>query len=427
MSLPAKRSRGRPRKNPVLSNFSGFNNVVTASQFSLQNKENENPSKNKSSALHLDNNTVKKALATKRLRGRPRKDSVESNAIENESFLQSSPSSSPNNENLTPTTIPQKHKCGSQPKTPIPSDIPLNNVVAPSSQPTNQSNVNNATITSTTSIDRIAMSGITQLPRSSDSITHKLIQPSSMNDGVAYSTPNLYTSQTALYVERTPVTNHNNSSTKSNICSNIEGVCINKGKSVLNEDVSLAFEAESDDEHGYIDRISRISKDYLDHGHPTIQCSKCRVMLWQAEANRGSNHVDTAEGFSLCCGRGKFSNGGSSSSNSQMDRPLTKELKTMLDRHNPLDEAPMVHRHCFEAFDRTLRDIAIGTYNNSTNKVIGGKDHCIVLKLTENMRLRVGCNPGDADSIKEFTKWILSIGDGKIGGKNDVHAEVEFP
>ncbi|GJT04176.1 putative PIF1 DNA helicase/replication protein A1-like protein [Tanacetum coccineum] len=37
------------------------------------------------------------------------------------------------------------------------------------------------------------------------------------------------------------------------------------------------------------------------------------------------------------------------------------------------DEAPMVHRHCFDAFDRTLRDIATGTHNNSTDKVFGGK------------------------------------------------------
>ncbi|GKC02649.1 uncharacterized protein Tco_0994259 [Tanacetum coccineum] len=73
------------------------------------------------------------------------------------------------------------------------------------------------------------------------------------------------------------------------------------------------------------------------------------------------------------------------------------------------DEAPMVHRHCFEAFDRILRDIATCTYNNFSDKVFGGK--VIVF----------------GDSIKEFAEWILSIGDGKIDGKNDGHAEVEFP
>nr|GEW92912.1 replication protein A 70 kDa DNA-binding subunit B [Tanacetum cinerariifolium] len=79
------------------------------------------------------------------------------------------------------------------------------------------------------------------------------------------------------------------------------------------------------------------------------------------------------------------------------------------------NEAQMVHNNCFKAFDRTLRDIATRTYNNFSDK------------LTENMHLRVGCNPGDADLIKEFAELILRIGDGKIGGKNDGHAKVEFP
>ncbi|GKC10306.1 ribonuclease H-like domain, reverse transcriptase, RNA-dependent DNA polymerase [Tanacetum coccineum] len=53
--------------------------------------------------------------------------------------------------------------------------------------------------------------------------------------------------------------------------------------------------------------------------------------------------------------------------------------------------------------------------------------HCTVLKLTKNMRLRVGCNPEDAEEINDFADWILNIGEGKIGGKNDGHAPVEFP
>ncbi|GKG55642.1 ATP-dependent DNA helicase PIF1-like protein, partial [Tanacetum coccineum] len=43
------------------------------------------------------------------------------------------------------------------------------------------------------------------------------------------------------------------------------------------------------------------------------------------------------------------------------------------------------------------------------------------------MRLRIGCTPADAEHIKDFADWILSIGEGKIGGKNDGHAVVEFP
>ena len=53
--------------------------------------------------------------------------------------------------------------------------------------------------------------------------------------------------------------------------------------------------------------------------------------------------------------------------------------------------------------------------------------HCKVLKLTENMRLHVGCNPGDADPIKDFADWILSIGNGTIGRTIDGTSEIEFP
>nr|GFA01495.1 hypothetical protein [Tanacetum cinerariifolium] len=52
--------------------------------------------------------------------------------------------------------------------------------------------------------------------------------------------------------------------------------------------------------------------------------------------------------------------------------------------------------------------------------------HCTVLQLTKNIRLRVGCNPEDAERINDFANWILNIGEG-IGGKNDGHAPVEFP
>ncbi|GJS87280.1 hypothetical protein Tco_0769916 [Tanacetum coccineum] len=109
------------------------------------------------------------------------------------------------------------------------------------------------------------------------------------------------------------------------------------------------------------------------------------------------------------------------------------------------DEAPMINRLAYEAFDRTLRDICTGTYTANSDKVFGGKvvvfggdfrqilpvipngsrqdivhaslnmsylwQHCTVLKLTKNMRLRVGCNPEDAEDINDFADWILSIGE----------------
>ncbi|PWA86122.1 hypothetical protein CTI12_AA141620 [Artemisia annua] len=85
-----------------------------------------------------------------------------------------------------------------------------------------------------------------------------------------------------------------------------------------------------------------------------------------------------------------------------------------------------------------------GTYTAFSDKVFVGKvivfggdfgqilpsylwNHCTVPKLTENMRLRVGCNPGDAKQIKDFAEWILSICDGIIGSTKDGTAMVEFP
>ncbi|GKE69066.1 ATP-dependent DNA helicase PIF1-like protein, partial [Tanacetum coccineum] len=124
------------------------------------------------------------------------------------------------------------------------------------------------------------------------------------------------------------------------------------------------------------------------------------------------------------------------------------------------DEAPMINKLAYEAFDRTLRDICFVNSSQSSDNVFGGKvvvfggdfhqillvipngsrqevvhaslnmsylwKHCTVLKLTQNMRLRVGCNPNDAEEINEFAKWILNIGEGNIGGKINGHAEVEF-
>ncbi|KAL7616464.1 hypothetical protein Lser_V15G00051 [Lactuca serriola] len=122
------------------------------------------------------------------------------------------------------------------------------------------------------------------------------------------------------------------------------------------------------------------------------------------------------------------------------------------------DEAPMMHRHCFEAFDRTLRDII---RSSDRNKAFGGKtivfrgdfrqilpviqrgnrsdivqaslhssrlwSECTVLRLTVNMRLQVGCPTNGLDETKAFAEWILKIGEGNIGGPNDGEAEVEFP
>ncbi|GJS84946.1 ATP-dependent DNA helicase PIF1-like protein [Tanacetum coccineum] len=125
------------------------------------------------------------------------------------------------------------------------------------------------------------------------------------------------------------------------------------------------------------------------------------------------------------------------------------------------DEAPMMNKHCFEALDRTLRDILRGSNTNSLNIPFGGKvivfgrdfrqillviiggtrqdimhaslnssylwDHIHVLRLTKNMRLRAGAGSSNTDDIKEFADWILKVGDGRLGGPNDGEAMIDIP
>ncbi|GJV39781.1 ATP-dependent DNA helicase PIF1-like protein [Tanacetum coccineum] len=54
-------------------------------------------------------------------------------------------------------------------------------------------------------------------------------------------------------------------------------------------------------------------------------------------------------------------------------------------------------------------------------------NHCTVMKLTVNMRLGSGSNSSERKEIQDFADWILNIRNGKIGGKNDEEANVEFP
>ncbi|GKE18153.1 ATP-dependent DNA helicase PIF1-like protein, partial [Tanacetum coccineum] len=119
------------------------------------------------------------------------------------------------------------------------------------------------------------------------------------------------------------------------------------------------------------------------------------------------------------------------------------------------DEAPMVNKHCFEALDRTLKDIMRSSNPFGGIVVVFGGDFCHilpviprgtrseivnaslqcsyiwddiqVLKLTENIRLRVGNNNGESEETKAFADWILSIGNGEVGEDQEGEAEVEIP
>ncbi|XP_013601568.1 PREDICTED: uncharacterized protein LOC106309027 [Brassica oleracea var. oleracea] len=125
------------------------------------------------------------------------------------------------------------------------------------------------------------------------------------------------------------------------------------------------------------------------------------------------------------------------------------------------DEAPMLHRNCFEAFDRSLRDISRAAKVPNAESPFGGKTvvfgddfrqvlpvipkgsrgqivqasltssvlwrYCTVLSLTKNMRLSVDADPAENESIKAFSEWILKLGDGKLSEPNNGEAEISIP
>jgi len=125
------------------------------------------------------------------------------------------------------------------------------------------------------------------------------------------------------------------------------------------------------------------------------------------------------------------------------------------------DEAPMMHKHCFEALDRTLRDVMKSFNNGRMDIPFGGKvvvlggdfrqilpvlpkgtreeitqatvnfshlwNYVEVLTLTANMRLSTGSSDSDIHERKLFSDWILAIGDGSVGESNDVDIRVEIP
>jgi len=112
------------------------------------------------------------------------------------------------------------------------------------------------------------------------------------------------------------------------------------------------------------------------------------------------------------------------------------------------DEAPMMHRYCFEALDRTLRDILRFKDASNLDRPSGGKtvvlggdfrqilpvipkgtrqdivnatlnssylwNHCQVLKLTKNMRLEGNQVDSHLNDLIQFSDWILAIGDSMI-------------
>ena len=125
------------------------------------------------------------------------------------------------------------------------------------------------------------------------------------------------------------------------------------------------------------------------------------------------------------------------------------------------DEAPMMHRHCFEAVDRVFRDVMKDVDKRFKRIPFGGKvvvfggdfrqilpvitksnrqeivnatinssyiwNYCEILTLTKNMRLLSGASPDDIEERRLFSDWVLAIGDGKLGLIDDVNISVHIP
>ncbi|GAU49905.1 hypothetical protein TSUD_139610 [Trifolium subterraneum] len=125
------------------------------------------------------------------------------------------------------------------------------------------------------------------------------------------------------------------------------------------------------------------------------------------------------------------------------------------------DEAPMINRFAFEAFERTLRDVMGDIDPKNANLLFGGKTvvfggdfrqilpvvpkgsradivhatinssylwrKCRVLTLSRNMRLQSSIDPFENEKLDSFAKWILDIGDGKIGTFDDGDMVVDIP
>ncbi|XP_028752788.1 uncharacterized protein LOC114712419 [Neltuma alba] len=119
------------------------------------------------------------------------------------------------------------------------------------------------------------------------------------------------------------------------------------------------------------------------------------------------------------------------------------------------DEAPMVQRYCIEAFDHSLKDLIHSNLPFGGKCIIMGGDFrqilpvvpkgsrasvvnacicssylwssCTIFTLTKNMRLTTLGSEEDKKKLEWFSKWLLDVGDGKLGEPNDGTTDIEVP
>ncbi|XP_019181363.1 PREDICTED: uncharacterized protein LOC109176378 [Ipomoea nil] len=94
------------------------------------------------------------------------------------------------------------------------------------------------------------------------------------------------------------------------------------------------------------------------------------------------------------------------------------------------DEAPMMHKFCFEALDRIMMDFLRSKNPNSYDMTFGGKTIIFCgdfRKILPNLRLRSVQSPIEAKQIEEFENWIANIGNGTLGNSRDSEADFTIP
>ncbi|XP_074567143.1 uncharacterized protein LOC141823815 [Curcuma longa] len=79
------------------------------------------------------------------------------------------------------------------------------------------------------------------------------------------------------------------------------------------------------------------------------------------------------------------------------------------------DEAPMTHKFCFEALDKSMKDIMRFVNPLSLHLPFGGKT------------VVFGGSDEECAKMKQFSDWIANLGDGKIGEPNDGYATIDIP
>ncbi|XP_076913570.1 uncharacterized protein LOC143572235 [Bidens hawaiensis] len=218
------------------------------------------------------------------------------------------------------------------------------------------------------------------------------------------------------------------------------------------EYISIASNSLIQEELAYDQNLQKLEKTYLWKTLSTALRSKGEIVLTVASSGIASLLLT---GGRTAHSRSHIPINLNEDSTCYMD-PGTDESQ-LLEKTKLIiwDEAPMHHKHGFQALDRSLKDVL------SSNLLFGGKvvvfggdfrqilpvvqkgtrqdivnaslcssyiwSECNVLKLTKNLRLTMGTPSSDVEETRLFAKWILDIGEGTIGGPNDGVATIDIP